>query len=138
MIFILSASIIVLLFYLHKANGDKEDKEREHSQELEKLRDFKYYPFLEKQHIDLDSLFSMIAKNSDRFRINDNKANYIWIDFYKDMGGFSTYTKVQFNLSYSETNKCRIVISGTQEEKEIKTHLIGNNEFLYNEIINFN
>jgi hypothetical protein len=137
MIFILSASIIVLLFYLHKANEEKEDKEREHRQELEKLRDFKFYPFLEKQHIHLDSMFSMIDKNFERFRINDKKANYIWIDFYKDMGGFSRYTKVQFNLSYSEKNMCRIVISSAQEDKELKIHLIGNNEFLYNEIINF-
>lgn len=137
MILILSASIIVLLWYLHKAKEEKEDKEREHRQELEKLRDFKFYPFLEKQHIHLGSLFSMIAKDFDRFRINDSKANYIWIDFYKNKGGFSTYTKVEFNLSYSETNKSRIVISRIGDDKELKIHLIENIEFLYNELINY-
>ncbi|SNB29763.1 hypothetical protein NO004_530023 [Flavobacterium psychrophilum] len=137
MIFILSASIMILLFFLRKANEEKEDKDREHMKELEKLRDFKYNPFLEKQHIHLNSLYSMIANNYDRFRINDSKANYIWIDFYGNMENFCVYTKVEFYLSYSETIQSEMVISGIREKKKIKIHLIGNNEFLYNEIKNY-
>ena len=80
----------------------------------------------------------MIAKNFDKFRLNNQKANYISIDFFKDMGsGYSRYTRVQFNLSYSETKMSRIVISGTGDDKELKIHIIDNIEFLYNEIIKY-